>query len=162
MGLYAGQFTEPTPLSGRGVFENTGRVSIRSISYSFASLIQQHEKNYLFLREDICGVTYAHLHLITHPRAASFSLFSALSWSIFCQGAFYSVWYVHILCLLHPPLCRLKCVLIPSCLWLCTTELYKCINAAGMNTFMMHYTPMAQWMRNICKFFRSSFELPWS
>lgn len=47
------------------------------------------------------------------------------------------------------PLCRLKCVLIHSSSWLCTTELYKCINATGMNTFMMHYTLMAQWMRNI-------------
>lgn len=46
-------------------------------------------------------------------------------------------------------LCRLKCVLIHSSSWLCTTELYKCINAAGINTFMMHYTPMAQWMRNV-------------
>lgn len=47
------------------------------------------------------------------------------------------------------PLCRLKCVLIHSSLWLRTTELYKCINATGMNTFMMHYTLMAQRMGNI-------------
>ena len=66
--------------------------------------------------------------------------------AFFCQGPSLGVCYVHILCIPTAPLCRLKWVLIHSSSWLCTTKLYKCINAAGMNTFMTLCTPMAQWM----------------
>lgn len=75
--------------------------------------------------------------------------------AFFCRGPFYSVWHVRIMysTALHA-LCVLKCVLIHSSSWVCSAELYKCINAAGMNTFMMPYTPVDQWMRNVeCKCF---------
>lgn len=81
-------------------------------------------------KRDIRGITCAH----HHPHYSSSVLQFLFVLSSFLKR-FLSGPVVFGMCISYA-CCRptLKSVLIPISLWLCTTELYKCINAAGMNT----------------------------
>lgn len=116
-------------------------------------------------RKDICCIICAPHHPITHLQSSRLY--------VFVPGAFSKHFFLSrpkFWCLLcaylthsYSPIMQAE-VRIDSqqhSQWLCTTKLYKCINATWMNTFMALCTPMAQWMSFIFRFSWSSFELLW-